>query len=33
MQTPVVVCQPESLTARQIMKVVDILIERETQPR
>ncbi len=33
MQTPAVLCQPESLTARQIMKVVDMLIERETQPR
>ncbi len=32
-QTPAVLCQPESLTARQIMKVVDLLLERETQPR
>jgi CheY-like chemotaxis protein/MinD-like ATPase involved in chromosome partitioning or flagellar assembly len=33
MQTPAVLCQPESLTARQIMKVVDAITERETQPR
>jgi pilus assembly protein CpaE len=33
MQTPAVLCQPESLTARQIMKVVDFITERETQPR
>ena len=33
MQTPAILCQPESLTARQVMKVVDMLIERETQPR
>jgi CheY-like chemotaxis protein/MinD-like ATPase involved in chromosome partitioning or flagellar assembly len=33
MQTPAVLCQPESLTARQIMKVVDLILERETQPR
>ena len=33
MQTPAVLCQPESLTTRQIMKVVDLIIERETQPR
>jgi pilus assembly protein CpaE len=33
MQTPAVLCQPESLTARQIMKVVDMITERETQPR
>jgi CheY-like chemotaxis protein/MinD-like ATPase involved in chromosome partitioning or flagellar assembly len=33
MQTPAVLCQPESLTARQIMKVVDTLLERETRPR
>jgi CheY-like chemotaxis protein/MinD-like ATPase involved in chromosome partitioning or flagellar assembly len=32
-QTPAVLCQPESLTARQIMKLVDLIIERETQPR
>jgi len=33
MQTPAVLCQPESLTARQIVKVVDAVTERETQPR
>jgi hypothetical protein len=33
MQTPAVVCQPDSLTARQIMKLVDFMIERETMPR
>jgi MinD-like ATPase involved in chromosome partitioning or flagellar assembly len=33
MQTPAILCQPESLTARQIMKVVDAITERETQPR
>jgi CheY-like chemotaxis protein/MinD-like ATPase involved in chromosome partitioning or flagellar assembly len=33
MQTPAVLCQPESLTARQIMKVVDMVLERETRPR
>jgi pilus assembly protein CpaE len=33
MQTPAILCQPDSLTARQIMKVVDAITERETQPR
>jgi pilus assembly protein CpaE len=33
MQTPALVCQPDSLTARQIMKLVDFIIERETLPR
>jgi pilus assembly protein CpaE len=33
MQTPAVLCQPESLTTRQVMKVVDLIVERETQPR
>ena len=33
MQTPAVLCQPESLTVRQIMKVVDLILERETQPK
>jgi CheY-like chemotaxis protein/MinD-like ATPase involved in chromosome partitioning or flagellar assembly len=33
MQTPAVLCQPESLTARQIIKVVDLVLEREKQPR
>ena len=32
-QTPAVLCQPDSLTARQIMKVTDLIAERETQPR
>lgn len=33
MQTPAIVCQPESLTARQILKIVDLIIEREALPR
>jgi MinD-like ATPase involved in chromosome partitioning or flagellar assembly len=33
MQTPAVFCQPESLTTRQIMKVADLILERETLPR
>jgi pilus assembly protein CpaE len=33
MQTPAVVCQPDSLTARQILKLVDFVIEREALPR
>jgi pilus assembly protein CpaE len=33
LQTPAVLCQPESLTARQVMKLMDIIMERETQPR
>ncbi len=33
MQTPAVVSQPESLTARQIAKLVDFITERETLPR
>jgi MinD-like ATPase involved in chromosome partitioning or flagellar assembly len=33
MQTPVVVCQPDSLTARQILKLVDFITEREALPR
>ncbi|HJS17801.1 MAG TPA: response regulator [Anaerolineales bacterium] len=33
MQTPAVLCQPESLTARQIMKLVDFIIKREVLPR
>ncbi|HLF74252.1 MAG TPA: response regulator [Anaerolineales bacterium] len=32
-QTPAVLCQPESLTARQINKLVDFIIERESLPR
>ncbi len=33
MQTPAVLCQPESLTTRQVMKLVDFFIEREALPR
>lgn len=33
MQTPAVVCQPDSLTARQILKLVDFIVEREALPR
>jgi hypothetical protein len=33
LQTPAVLCQPESLTARQIMKLADFITEREMQPR
>lgn len=33
MLTPATLCQPDSLTSRQIMKVVDLITERETQPR
>lgn len=33
MQTPAVLCQPESLTARQIGKLVDFIAEREALPR
>jgi pilus assembly protein CpaE len=33
MQTPAVLCQPESLTARQVMKLVDFITEREALPR
>jgi pilus assembly protein CpaE len=33
MQTPAVLCQPESLTARQIGKLVDFITEREALPR
>ena len=32
-QMPAVLCQPDSLTARQIMKVTELIAERETQPR
>jgi pilus assembly protein CpaE len=32
-QSPAVLCQPESLTARQITKLVDFIIEREALPR
>lgn len=33
MQTPAVLCQPESLTTRQINKLVDFFTEREALPR
>lgn len=33
MQTPAIICQPESLTARQIGKLVDFITEREALPR
>ena len=33
MQTPAVLCQPDSLTARQITKLVDFITEREALPR
>jgi len=32
-QTPAVLCQPDSLTTRQIGKLVDFITEREAQPR
>ncbi|MBI4762255.1 MAG: response regulator [Chloroflexota bacterium] len=33
LQAPAVLCQPESLTARQIGKLVDFIVEREALPR
>jgi len=33
MQTPAILCQPDSLTARQIGKLVDFIAERESLPR
>ena len=33
MQTPAILCQPDSLTARQISKMVEFVVERETLPR
>ncbi|HJR80688.1 MAG TPA: response regulator [Anaerolineales bacterium] len=33
MQTPAILCQPDSLTARQITKLVDFVTEREALPR
>ena len=33
MQTPAILCQPESLTSRQISKLVDFITEREALPR
>src|SRR4029079_11062037 len=32
-QTPAIMCQPDSLTARQITKLVDFVTEREALPR
>jgi pilus assembly protein CpaE len=32
-QTPAILCQPDSLTARQITKLVDFVTEREAMPR
>ncbi len=32
-QTPAILCQPESLTARQITKVVEYVVEKEALPR
>ncbi len=33
MQTPAILCQPDSLTARQVTKLVDFITEREALPR
>jgi hypothetical protein len=33
MQTPAILCQPDSLTTRQINKLVDFIAEREALPR
>lgn len=33
MQTPVILCQPDSITTRQIGKLVDVIAEREVLPR
>lgn len=33
MQTPAILCQPDSLTARQITKLVEFVTERESLPR
>lgn len=33
MQTPAILCQPDSLTTRQINKIVDFMAEREALPR
>jgi pilus assembly protein CpaE len=32
-QTPAILCQPESLTARQVTKVVEYVMEKEALPR
>jgi hypothetical protein len=31
--TPAVLCQPDSLTSRQVGKLVDFIMEREALPR
>jgi hypothetical protein len=33
MQTPAMLCQPESLTARQISKLVEFVAERAGRPK
>jgi Flp pilus assembly CpaE family ATPase len=33
MQTPAILCQPDSLTARQVNKLVDFITEHEALPR
>jgi len=33
MQTPAILCQPDSLTSRQVNKLVEFIAEREAQPR
>jgi Flp pilus assembly CpaE family ATPase len=33
MKTPAILCQPESITTRQISKLVDFITEREALPR
>jgi len=33
MQTPAILCQPDSLTTRQITKLIDFVTERESLPR
>ena len=33
MQTPAILCQPDSITTRQIGKLVDVIAEREVLPR
>jgi hypothetical protein len=31
LQTPVVVCQPTNMTSQQLLKLADLMIEREKQ--
>lgn len=33
LQTPAIICQPESLTSRQVNKLVEFITEREALPR